>query len=147
MNLGYFGAIAVLGISAAGSAIGLNIAGGGAIGAWKKCYMNNKQVPGGIIAFAGAPLTQTLYGFIVMLFMKTAADNATRNPWFLFGMGIVCGISIATSAIVQGRAGAAGADALAETGQGFTNYLMVVGLCETVAIFVMAFSILALILF
>lgn len=144
MNLGYFGAASVLGISAIGSAIGLAIAGSGAVGAWKKCYMNNKQAPGGIMVFAGAPLTQTLYGFIVMLSMKTAADNATRDPLFLLGMGLVCGLAICISAIAQGKAGAAGADALAETAQGFGNYMMVVGLCETVAIFVLAFSILTL---
>lgn len=144
MNLGYFGAAAVLGISAVGSAIGLAIAGSGAIGAWKKCFMNNKQAPGTLTVFAGAPLTQTLYGFIVMMFMKRVADSASRDASFLFGMGLVCGLSIAVSAIAQGIAGACASDSLVETGQGAGNYLTVVGLCETVAIFVLAFSILML---
>ena len=34
-------------------------------------------------------------------------------------------------------------DALAETGKGFTNYIMVVGLCETVALFAMVFGMIA----
>ena len=144
MNLAYFGAAAVLGISGVGSAIGLMIAGSGAIGAWKKCYMNNKQAPGTLIVLAGAPLTQTLYGFILMFLMQPAAANPAKNPWLLFGMGLVCSIAIAASAIAQGISGAAGADALAETGEGFSKYIMVVGLCETVAIFVMAFCILSL---
>ena len=38
-----------------------------------------------------------------------------------------------------GAAGAAGADALAETGQGFGNYLMTLGVIETVALFVLVF--------
>ena len=141
MNLGYFGTAAVLGISAVGSAIGLAIAGYGAIGAWKKCYMNNKQAPGTLTIFAGAPLTQTLYGFLVMLLMQGKAANPA-NTMLLFGIGLVCGVAIAASAIAQGIAGACGADAQAETGQGFANYIIVVGLCETVAIFVMAFCIL-----
>ncbi len=33
----------------------------------------------------------------------------------------------------------AGADALAETGQGFGNYLMTLGVIETVALFVLVF--------
>mgnify|MGYP003296925213 CR=1 FL=1 len=41
---------------------------------------------------------------------------------------------------MQSEAGAAGADALAETGKGFANYIMIVGLCETVALFAMVFS-------
>ena len=47
------------------------------------------------------------------------------------------------SAIAQGKAGAAGSDALAETGKGFTNYIMVVGLCETIALFSMVFGMMA----
>jgi len=53
-------------------------------------------------------------------------------------------MGLGLSAWLQGRAGAAASDALAETGQGFTNYLAALGIIETVAIFVMVFSILAL---
>ena len=48
------------------------------------------------------------------------------------------------AAIAQGKAGAAGADALAETGKGFSQYITVVGLCETVALFALVFSMVAL---
>jgi V/A-type H+-transporting ATPase subunit K len=51
---------------------------------------------------------------------------------------------MAVSAVVQGKAGAAGADALAETGKGFSQYITVVGLCETVALFALVFSMVAL---
>ncbi len=63
MNFGMFGAAAVLGISAVGSALGLALAGLGTIGSWKRCYLNNKPAPFILLAFAGAPLTQTIYGF------------------------------------------------------------------------------------
>jgi V/A-type H+-transporting ATPase subunit K len=43
------------------------------------------------------------------------------------------------SAWYQGKAGAAGCDALGETGQGFSNYLTTLGVVETVALFVMIF--------
>jgi V/A-type H+-transporting ATPase subunit K len=49
------------------------------------------------------------------------------------------GAAIGFSALLQGKAGASGADALGETGKGFVNYLMVVGIIETVALFVMVF--------
>ena len=48
------------------------------------------------------------------------------------------------SAFLQGKAGAKAADALAETGKGFGNYLMVIGVIETVALFVMVFSMTAI---
>ena len=63
MNLGLLGASLVMGISAIGSGIGVGISGKAAIGAWKKCYMSNKAAPFVLTVFAGAPLTQTIYGF------------------------------------------------------------------------------------
>ena len=109
MNFGMFGAAAALGISAVGSAIGLAIAGQATIGAWKRCYMNNKPAPFILVAFAGAPLTQTIYGFLLMNAMLASVKDA----WYLLGVGLVCGLAIAASAMAQGSASAAGSDALA----------------------------------
>ena len=139
MDFGMIGAGIVMGIAAMGSAIGIGIAGQGAIGAWKRCYLNNKPAPFLLVVFAGAPLTQTIYGFLLMNSMRTS----DQNPFFLVGLGLACGLSMCMSAIAQGKAGAAGSDALAETGKGFTNYIMVVGLCETIALFSMVFGMMA----
>ena len=135
-DFGMLGAAIVMGIAAIGSAIGIGIAGQGAIGAWKCCYINNKPAPFILTVFAGAPLTQTIYGFLLMQSMSTS----DKNPGFLLGLGIASGLAMAFSAIAQGKAGAAGSDALGETGKGFAQYIMVVGLCETVALFAMVFS-------
>jgi V/A-type H+-transporting ATPase subunit K len=51
---------------------------------------------------------------------------------------------MASSAIAQGQAGAAAADAQGETGKGFANYIAVVGICETVALFAMVLSMISL---
>ena len=140
MNLGTLGTAICMGIAAIGSAIGIGIAGQAAIGAWKKCYMSNKAAPFILTVFAGAPLTQTIYGFLLMQKMK----SASADPLFLLGMGVFSGLAMAISAVAQGKAGAAGADALAETGKGFSQYITVVGLCETVALFALVFSMVAL---
>ena len=138
--IGMFGAACVLGIAAMGSAIGIGAAGQAAIGAWKRCYMNNKPAPYILTVFAGAPLTQTIYGFLLMnIKLKTLG---AENPGM--ALGIFSGLAMALSAVFQGKAGAAGSDALGETGKGFVQYIMVVGLCETVALFAMVFSMLVL---
>lgn len=140
MNVGMIGTAVAMGIAAIGSAIGIGIAGQAAIGAWKKCYLRNKVAPFILVVFAGAPLTQTIYGFLLMQqMMGSAAD-----PGFLLGLGIASGLAMCVSAIAQGKAGAAGADALAESGKGFSQYITVVGLCETVALFALVFSMVAL---
>ena len=70
--------------------------------------------------------------------------SSSADPTFLLSLGIASSLAIAFSAVVQGKAGAAGADALSETGKGFSQYITVVGLCETVALFVLVFSMVAL---
>ena len=137
MNFNLIGIGAALSFAAVGSALGAGAAGMAAIGAWKKCFALNKPAPFMLVAFVGAPLTQTIYGFILMNTLKTAA--AKIDPGLLLGVGVLGGIAIGFSAWLQGKAGACAADALAETGKGFGNYIMVLGLLETVALFVMVF--------
>lgn len=145
MNLGLIGAGFVLGISGIGSGIGVVFAGSACVGAWKKCYLANKPAPMTLLAFGGAPLTQTFYGYILgLLFMKPAAIANPEHGLFYLVLGIVSGCAICISAIAQGKVGACGADATGETGQGFANYMIVVGMCETVAIFVMVLSMISL---
>ena len=140
-SFGMLGAAICMGIAAIGSAIGIGIAGQGAIGAWKRCYVNNKPAPFILTVFAGAPLTQTIYGFLLMnIKLKTLG---AENPGMALGLGLASGLAMVFSAIAQGKAGAAGSDALGETGKGFAQYIMVVGLCESVALFAMVFSMIA----
>jgi len=138
MNFGFLGVAAVLGLSAIGSAFGVGAAGQSAIGAWKKCYIQNRNAPFLLVAFVGAPLTQTIYGMILMGTLKTALA-AGKDPWLVLGAGILGGIAIGYSAYFQGKAGAAASDALGETGKGFGNYILVLGLAETIALFAMVF--------
>jgi len=147
MNLGLIGAGLVMGISAVGSATGIAIAGQAVIGSWKKCYAANKPAPMTLLAFGGAPLTQTFYGYILgfLMMMPKAIDPANADKGLLYlAIGLASGLAIAASAIAQGKAGAAGADAAGETGKGFVNYMMIVGICETVAIFAMVLSMISL---
>ena len=136
------GGAAALGLAAVGSSIGAGLAGSSAIGAWKKCYAQSKAAPFILITFIGAPLSQTIYGMILMGWMIDAAKNPelAANSWATMLVGGICGgLGMGVSAWFQGKAGAAGADALAETGQGFGNYLMTLGVIETVALFVLVF--------
>lgn len=138
MSLGALGAAMMMGIAGAGSALGIGAAGPAAVGAWKKCYAQNKAAPFMLLAFVGAPLSQTIYGMILMNQMIAAA--AKGMPWqALVGVGLFGGLAVGLSALFQGRIGAAASDALAETGKGTGNYLMALGIVETVAIFVLVF--------
>lgn len=135
MNIGLLGVGSALAFAAIGSAIGAGSAGMSAVGAWKKAFAQNKPAPFLLVAFVGAPLTQTIYGFILM----NAILDSSGEALLLLGAGLLGGIAMGFSAWFQGKAGAVASDALAETGKGFGNYIIVLGLIETVALFVMVF--------
>lgn len=140
MEIGLIAVGAAISLAAVGSALGTGAAGMAAVGAWKKCFIQNKPAPFLLLAFVGAPLTQTIYGYILMSRLtESAAPDMIK-----LGAGIFGGLAIGFSAWQQGKAAAAAADAFVETGKGFTNYLMVLGIIETVALFVMVFLMIAI---
>lgn len=135
-NLKDLGLASVLALAAIGSAWGAGVAGMAAIGAWKKSFSQNKPASFMLVAFVGAPLTQTIYGMILMNKMTELANRGV----FVWFIGLLCGTAIGVSALWQGKAAAVACDAMGETGKGFGNYIVVLGIIETVALFVLAFS-------
>jgi len=134
---------ASLTLAALGSALGTGVAGMAAIGAWKKAFAQNKVAPFMLMVFVGAPLSQTIYGMI----LRNAIQNANLPPEsyvYQIIIGFLAGLAIGISAYMQGKAGARASDALAETGKGFGQYMMVLGVIETVALFVMIFCMVAI---
>ncbi len=134
------GAIAVLALAALGSGAGAGIAGMSAIGAWKKNFSQNKAASILLVVFTAAPLTQTIYGFIVM---NKIVELAAKGQ-YLWSVGIFAGSAIGLSAYWQGKCAASACDSMGETGKGFANYLTVLGMTETVALFVMVFTLVIL---
>jgi V/A-type H+-transporting ATPase subunit K len=137
------GAFCAIGFAALGSAYGCGVAGASAIGSWKKCYVQGKMAPFQLAILTGVPMSQTIYGLILMLMVAGKASTPECWPTCLV-IGILGGIAIALSAAFQGRAAAGACDAFADTGQGFVNYLIALGVIETIAIFVMVFAIMLL---
>lgn len=135
---GLVGAALAMGISALGAAVAMGIAGSATIGAWKRCYKANKPVPMTLMTFVGFPLTEVFYGYILMSQMLAAVTAA--NSGLLLGVGIGAGLTIGAVALAEGYVGAAAADMITDTGKGFANSIVTVGICETVALFAMVLS-------
>ena len=132
-----------LALAAVGSAMGAGVAGMSAVGAWKRAFAQNTAAPFIMVAFVGAPLSQTIYGMI----LRNAIRSANLPPdSYLYQMllGAFAGFAMGMSAYMQGKAGAKAADALGETGKGFGQYIMVLGIIETVALFIMVFTLAAI---
>lgn len=138
MNWGLLGIGAAIAFAAIGSALGTGTAGMAAVGAWKKCFVQNRPAPFILVAFVGFPLSQTIYGYLLMNRLAQAFDSGA-DAAYLLGAGVLGGIAIGMSAWFQGRAAASASDAMGETGKGTGNYIFVLGIIETVALFVMVF--------
>ena len=76
--LGQLGLALALGLGALGSALGIGAAGRAAAGAWAKEAKAGKPLNFSYIILTGMPLTQTIYGFILMLVGLSAF--MTKNP-------------------------------------------------------------------
>jgi V/A-type H+-transporting ATPase subunit K len=133
------GAAMAIAFGAFGSALGIGAAGPAAVGAWKKLYAQGKPGPFIFVVFIGAPLSQTIYGMLLMNFILRAGGASPEKWPALLGAGLFGGIAIGLPAWFQGIIGASAADAMADTGKGLGNYIMALGIIESVSIFVLIF--------
>jgi len=148
LDVGLIGAGLVFGLAAIGSGWGIGIAGPATVGAWKKCYLANKPAPMTMLAFTGNPLTQVFYGFLLMDPLRNAAmrGNLAGNDniaLLVLAYGIAAGVALLLTAVVQGKIAACACEAMAEKNKGFAQYMIVMGIAETVALFAMVFTMLA----
>jgi V/A-type H+-transporting ATPase subunit K len=133
------GLAACFGLSSLGAVLGMSVNGPAVIGAWKKCALHNRPVPFIMVVFAATCLSNIIYGYIAM---DALATSLHMSDHYIMWLGIISGICIGANSFVQAVVGANAADAYAETGKNFGNYIMVVGIAETFALFVMVFVIL-----
>ncbi len=138
--MGQIGFALPLGLGAIGSALGIGAAGSAAAGAWAKEARQGQRMNFLYIALTGMPLSQTIYGFVIMLALlmnKTYdADFMAANAGAIFGIGLACGLGELFSAWMQGVIGAAGVRAMSEAeGKPFTFVIIAMGIAETVGLF------------
>ena len=131
-------------LASVGSALGIGAAGQAAIGAWKKCYQQGKTAQFLLVALVSAPLSQTIYAVIQMILMNGKIVQTPANWVAYLLIGISGGVAQMVSGYMQGKCAANACVAFAETDKGFANYLMVLGIVETCAIFALIMAIMAM---
>jgi len=111
-----------------------------AAGAWAKDAKAGKALRFIYIICVAAPITQTVYGFIVMNQMAPKLATAEVNGGILFAIGLATGLGEMLSAWFQGLIGAAGCRMLSDSdGKGFAFVLIALGIAETIGIFTLVF--------
>ena len=133
-----------------GSALGIGAAAQAAAGAWAKEAKAGKPLNFSYIILTGMPLSQTIYGFILMLVGLSplvTGENAITSvhPGTLLGVGIAGGIAELASAWIQGIIGAAGCRSISEgEGKGLVFIIISMGIVETVGLFGFVFLMMVL---
>lgn len=141
--LTWLGIVFPMALGATGSAIGCMIAGSSLAGAMTR----EKTGHGALIAMSAAPSSQTIYGLVLMMVMAGRIDAATKlatYPAAFLAIGMLCGIAIMTSAVMQGRCCAAGIRATIEEKTVYGKCWIPVGVTESFAVFAMVFGMIAL---
>jgi V/A-type H+-transporting ATPase subunit K len=133
-----------------GSSLGIGAVGSAATGAWTKEARQSKTLNFSYIILIGMPLSQTIYGFILVLVgiapLVTGANPVTVNhAGTLLGIGLAGGLAEFFSAWVQGLIGAGACRTLSESdGKGLVFMVIAMGIVETVGLFGFVFLLLVL---
>jgi len=133
-----------------GSAMGIGAVGLAATGAWAKEAKAGKTLNFSYVILIGMPLSQTIYGFILVL-VGLAPLVTGKNPvtathaGTLLGIGLAGGMAEFFSAWVQGLIGAGACRALSDgEGKGLVFMIIAMGIAETVGLFGFVFLLLVL---
>ena len=133
----------VLGLGAVGSALGTAAAGQSAAGCWEKEGRLDRPLKFTYLIFVSAPLTQTLYAFIIMNRLMAAAEISAltgMQALVMLGIGLGGGLAELFSAWRQGKVSAAACRALCNNdGKGFAFMIIAIGIVETTGLFAMVF--------
>lgn len=133
-----------------GSALGIGAVARAATGAWAKEAKEGKTLNFSYIILIGMPLSQTIYGFILMLVglapLITGNNPITaKHAGTLLGVGLAGGVAEFVSAWIQGLIGAGACRALSEgEGKGLAYMIIAMGIVETVGLFGFVFLLLVL---
>lgn len=146
---GQFSLGLALGLAAVGSALGIGAAGQAAAGAWAREARAGQPLRFTYIIFLGMPLSQTIYGFILMLIGLSVRvydpEVVSASAGALLSIGLAGGLAEMFSAWMQGHIGAAACRALSDGGgQGMAFLIIAMGIAETVGLFGFVFLLMVL---
>lgn len=133
-----------------GSALGIGAVGRAATGVWAKEAKAEKPLSFSYIILIGMPLSQTIYGLILMLVGLApfaTGDNpvTVHHAGTLLGIGFAGGLAELFSGWMQGLIGAGACRALSEgKGKGLVFMIIAMGIAETVGLFGFVFLLLIL---
>ena len=140
-NWGLICGTVLVSITALCAGFGCYISCSAAVGAWKKCFLNNKPAPMMLLAFIANPVTQIFYAYILQGRILAAAEANPDRMVIYVGLTITSLVTLGVTSIMQGKVAAFCCDAMVETRKGFAQNMAAMGVLETTALFTMVFGV------
>ncbi|MCP5245975.1 MAG: ATP synthase subunit C [Burkholderiales bacterium] len=134
LMLGWLGLYAPMALSAVGSIVGCAVAGQAAIGA----MLETESGHGRYLGVSAMPSSQIIYGIVVMLTLNREMTETSAAG--IFGVGVLSGIALLTSAVYQGRSCAAAINAAKAKPEIFGLSLAPAAIVEGFAVFAFIFA-------
>jgi len=132
--LGWMGMYGSMALGAIGSIIGCALAGQAAIGA----MLETEGGYGRYIGISVMPSSQVIYGIVVMFTLQR--EVTATNAGALFGIGIMAGLALLYSAIMQGKTCASAINAAKAKPEIFGLSLAPAAIVEGFAVFAFVFA-------
>ena len=132
--LGWMGIYAPMALGAIGSIYGCAIAGQAAIGA----MLETEGGYGRYVGISAMPSSQVIYGIVVMFTLNREVTAATGAA--TFGIGVLAGLALLYSGLLQGRACAAAINAAKAKPEIFGLSLAPAAIVEGFAVFAFIFA-------
>lgn len=132
--LGWTGMYGAMALGAIGSIIGCAVAGQAAIGA----MLETEGGYGRFIGISVMPSSQVIYGIVVMFTLQR--EVTPENAGALFGIGIMAGLALLYSAILQGKTCASAINAAKAKPEIFGLSLAPAAIVEGFAVFAFVFA-------
>jgi V/A-type H+-transporting ATPase subunit K len=127
-----------LGLGCIGSSIGCGIAGMASHAVMSRVEENH----GTFIGMSAVAASQSIYGFVLMILMKSSIIAGTLSPLSAIGIGLASGLALMVSSIYQGMCAASGIQASAKQPAIIGKCFAALGIVESFSLFAFVFALL-----
>jgi V/A-type H+-transporting ATPase subunit K len=138
MDIEMIGPAIVMGLGCVGSSIGCGVAGMASHGVMSRVDEGHAKY----IALSAIPSSQSIYGFILMIIMKSSIKAGSLSPVTAIGIALFVGFALMASSIYQGRCAVTAIQASAKKPAIYGKTIAALGIVESFALFAFVFALL-----
>ena len=138
MEIDMIGPALVMGLGCIASSIGCGIAGMASHAIMSRVDEGHAK----FIALAAIPSSQSIYGLILMVMMKSSIKGGTLSPMGGIGIGLLVGLALIASSVYQGKCCVTAIQAAAKQPAIYGKTLVSITIIESFALFAFVFALL-----